>query len=54
MPWHFTIVKMCVHEEYHLVLIFKDQKQNGVHVGTYTPLLQLLIQNILTYFSLVF
>jgi hypothetical protein len=21
---HFTILKMCVHEEYHLVLIFKD------------------------------
>jgi hypothetical protein len=30
------------------------QKQNGVHVGTYTPLLQLLIQNVLTNFSLVF
>jgi hypothetical protein len=30
------------------------QKQNGMHVGTYTPLLQLLIQNVLTYFSLVF
>jgi hypothetical protein len=24
MLWHFTILKMCVHEEYHLVLIFKD------------------------------
>jgi hypothetical protein len=22
MLWHFTILKMCVHEEYHLVLIF--------------------------------
>jgi hypothetical protein len=32
----------------------KLQKQNGMHVGTYTPLLQLLIQNVLTYFSLVF
>ena len=21
---HFTILKMCVHEEYHLVLIFQD------------------------------
>jgi hypothetical protein len=30
-----------------------NQKQNGMHVGTYTPLLQLLIQNVLTYFSLV-
>jgi hypothetical protein len=30
------------------------QKQNGMHGGTYTPLLQLLIQNVLTYFSLVF
>jgi hypothetical protein len=30
------------------------QKQNGVHVGTYTPLFQLLIQNVLTYFSLIF
>jgi hypothetical protein len=25
-----------------------------MHGGTYTPLLQLLIQNVLTYFSLVF
>jgi hypothetical protein len=24
MLWHFTILKMCVHEEYHLLLIFKD------------------------------
>jgi hypothetical protein len=24
MLWQFTILKMCVHEEYHLVLIFKD------------------------------
>jgi hypothetical protein len=32
----------------------KNQKQNGVQVGTYTPLLQLLIKNVLTYFSLVF
>jgi hypothetical protein len=24
MLWHFTILKMCVHEEYRLVLIFKD------------------------------
>jgi hypothetical protein len=24
MLWHFTILKICVHEEYHLVLIFKD------------------------------
>jgi hypothetical protein len=24
MLWHFTILKMCVYEEYHLVFIFKD------------------------------
>jgi hypothetical protein len=24
MPWHFTILKMCVHEEYHLVSILQD------------------------------
>jgi hypothetical protein len=36
------------------VVYKENQKRNGVHVGTYTPLLQLLIQNVLTYFSLVF
>jgi hypothetical protein len=24
MLWHFTILIICVHKEYHLVLIFKD------------------------------
>jgi hypothetical protein len=33
--------------------IHVDEK-NCLHMGTYTPLLQLLIQNVLTYFSLVF
>jgi hypothetical protein len=34
--------------------VSKEQKQNFVQVGTYTRPLQLLIQNILTHFSLVF